>query len=114
MLNLSFLFYGPPGCAKTLVASATINELKKLDPLRSHCKLRNAEILIDPYNKLRSSFATITRCQITDVLIEDVDGLLCGIRSQPAAWRYLLNLLKEPRRESTNNRYCTLARWVVG
>src|SRR5215469_15061222 len=88
----SILLYGPPGCGKSLLAHAMLNEASQ-QPF--HVVLDNAELLQAP-DTLMSSLETLRRYEMFGLVIDQVEEFLVALRSFPGAHQYLLEQLRSP------------------
>lgn len=92
MLSGSVLFYGPPGCGKSLFVRACFGEAKEEVVVR----LNATEILLKPEEILKDAFEGIKRFCIRAVIVDDIDSLFTGLRSHASARIYLIESLKAP------------------
>lgn len=95
MISNKLLFYGPKGCGKSMFASATFNEFSKKDPAWINVEIKKAGILESPFERLKKVFSSIGQFHVRGILIEDIDLLLTGLLTQPAATQALIEGVKE-------------------
>lgn len=99
MRQSTVLFYGPPGCGKTLFANHCFARANEFNEAGLMVKLMNSDILEDPFTKLKNLFNTLESFQIRGLLIEDIDIFLPNLKMHTAAHQLLMERIKQSRED---------------
>lgn len=96
MSLLSVLLYGPSGCGKTLLANMKAGEFTYDDPTGMTFRLVCSEILREPYSEIKKAFDALEQYGVAGLLIENIEELFSGLRTNLAAQQLLFERLRNP------------------